>query len=273
MKKTLRHWAVATTAAVVAIAFSSCAYDPYYSSSSVGGSYSSGYGDGYGYGGGNFSTSVFVSTGNPRWGYDPHCYSYYDYSRRAYYDPYLNGYYPVGYRPVPVYGCPHPGGWRPGRGYCPPPGSVRNVTVVNYRNREASYRNSNYSWSKQVRGRDNYNNPGYDRRPSNVNPTRQYYNPGRGLYGGEAYKQSGPRIEGKRPSYSDPRSGYKEAVRGDNRSKYKSSEKYSTPDKRAKYVNKPTNQKARPSRQEYSRPKEKESYKQEGKRIRGLGEG
>ena len=47
----------------------------------------------------SFNTSVFVGTGNPRWGYDPYCYSYYDYTPPRYYDPYLNGYYPVGYRP------------------------------------------------------------------------------------------------------------------------------------------------------------------------------
>jgi hypothetical protein len=28
---------------------------------------------------------------------------------------------------------------------------VRNVTVVNYRNRESAYRNSNYGWAKQIR--------------------------------------------------------------------------------------------------------------------------
>jgi hypothetical protein len=147
MKKLLRHWAVTAAGVAVALAFTSCAYDPYYSS--VGGSYSSGYGDGYGYGSSNFSTSVFVSTGNPRWGYDPYCYSYYDYSRRCYYDPYLNGYYPVGYRPPIVYGVPHPYGYR--RGYCPPPSYVRYNTVPNYRNREYAYRNSSYGWAKQVR--------------------------------------------------------------------------------------------------------------------------
>ncbi len=163
MTKNLRLLAVMAVGAAASLGFSSCAYDPYYGSTtvggsynsgggySVGGSYSSGYGDGYGYGGSNFNTSVFVSTGNPRWGYDPYCYSYYDYSRRCYYDPYLNGYYPVGYRPAVVYGVPHPYGWRPGGGYCPPPRSIRNITVVNYRNREAAYRSTNYGWARQVR--------------------------------------------------------------------------------------------------------------------------
>ena len=155
MKKNFRPWVLAAAVAA-AFVFSSCAYDPYYTS--VGGSYSSGYGQGYGYGGSNFSTSLFVSTGDPRWGYDPYCYSYYDYRSRRYYDPYLYGYYPVGYRPAVVVGVPHPHGWRPGRSYCPPPRTVRNVTVVNYQNRESAYRRSNYSWAKQVRSRPNPTN-------------------------------------------------------------------------------------------------------------------
>lgn len=143
----------AAIAAAAAFAFTSCTYDPYYSS--VGASYDSGYGSnygpGYGYGGSGFSTSLFVSTGDPRWGYDPYCYSYYDYRSRRYYDPYLHGYYPIGYRPPIVIGVPHPYGWRPGHGYCPPPRTVRNVTVVNYRDRESAYRRSNYSWRENVR--------------------------------------------------------------------------------------------------------------------------
>jgi hypothetical protein len=151
MKKNLRFLVMAALGLVGAVAFSSCTYDPYYTS--VGGSYSTGYGDGYGYGGNNFSTSVFVGTGNPRWGYDPYCYSYYDYTRRAYYDPYLNGYYPVGYRPPVVYGVSHPHGWRPGKGYCRPPSRVSNVTIHNYRNRESAYRNSGYISSGRSYGR------------------------------------------------------------------------------------------------------------------------
>jgi hypothetical protein len=167
MKKNLRHWAAAAVGAAAALAFTSCVYDPYYASGGYGNGYGNGYGsgygggygggngygygDGYGYGGSNFSTSLFVSTGDPRWGYDPYCYSYYDYHRRCYYDPYLYGYYPIGYRPPIIIGAPHPHGWRHGHGYCPPPRNVRNVTVVNYRNREHAYRNSNYGWAKQVR--------------------------------------------------------------------------------------------------------------------------
>lgn len=151
MKKILRLLAGAAVGAVVSTGFTSCYYDPNYSSASVGGSYSSGYGQGYGYGGSGFSTSVFVSTGNPQWGYDPNCYSYYDYHRRCYYDPYLNGYYPLGYRPAVVYGVPHPYGWHPGGGYIRPPVYVKNVTVRNYQNRAVAYQSTNYGWAKQVR--------------------------------------------------------------------------------------------------------------------------
>jgi len=144
MKKTLSSAFVAVALLLAA----SCTYDPSYSAS---GSY--GFGHGYGYGGSSFSTSLFVGTGDPRWGYDPYTYSYYDYTRRSYYDPYLNGYYPIGYRPPVVYGVPHPYGWRPGRGYCPPPRRVTTITLRNYRSRESSYRRSDYGWASQVRER------------------------------------------------------------------------------------------------------------------------
>ena len=163
MRKILLPWA-AGLGTVISLVLGSCAYDPYYSS--AGGYYSSG--DGYGYGGSNFSTSLFVTTGDPRWGYDPYTYCYYDYRSRRYYDPYLYGYYPVGYRPYAVYGVPHPYGWRQGHGHCPPPRTVRNVTVVNYRDRESAYRNSNYSWARQVKQRQpegSYRKSGSDSRP------------------------------------------------------------------------------------------------------------
>lgn len=139
-------------AAVFVLAMGSCAYDPNYL---TGGTYSASYeggasyGEGHGYGGSGFSTSLFISTGNPRWGYDPNCYCYYDYHRRCYYDPYLYGYYPVGYRPMLVVGTPHPYGYN--RSYCPPPTRVVNVTLSNYHNRESAYRSSNYGWAHQVR--------------------------------------------------------------------------------------------------------------------------
>ncbi len=140
-------------AGVSALAVSSCAYDPYYSSS-----YGGGYGDGYGYGGSGFSTSYFVSTGNTRWGYDPYAGAYYDYTRRCYYDPYLNGYYPSGYRPRYVTGAPHPHGWSRGSNYCAPPSNVRSYNLTNYRDRSERYRSLGQSWSGNVRvttqGRD-----------------------------------------------------------------------------------------------------------------------
>jgi len=153
MKKNLRYLAGAAVGAVVAIGFTSCAYDPYYASPNVGVSYNSGYGDGYGYGNSGFSTSVFIGTGDPSWGYDPTCYSYYDYRSRRYYDPYSYGYYPIGYRPPVVYGVPHPYDWHPGGGYIRPPGHLTNVTLSNYQDRESRYRNSNYGWAKQVKQR------------------------------------------------------------------------------------------------------------------------
>jgi hypothetical protein len=152
---------------LAALALSSCAYTPYDSYYEP--SYSVGYGEGYGYGGRSFSTSLFISTGDSRWGYDPGCHSYYDYHRRSYYDPYLHGYYPVGYRPVFVYGAPHPYGWSPGRNTIRPPSRVTNITISNYRDRKSSYRSSNYSWSRQVEQRSNT----YDR-SSNSGLYRSY---------------------------------------------------------------------------------------------------
>lgn len=227
MRKNLLPWTAAVGAAV-SLAISSCAYDPYYSS--VGGTYSSGYGDGYGYGGSNFSTSFFVSTGDPRWGYDPYTYSYYDYRSRRYYDPYLYGYYPVGYRPYALRGVPHPHGWRPGRGYCPPPRTVRNVTVVNYRNRESAYRNTNYSWARQVRQQPVRQSPRdgnfrRDRGPSiqqnqGPRPTtdRSWLNP-RSRDGG----QTRSRDSYRREAYVAPESG--SGIRSGNRLP----ERYNTP--------------------------------------------
>lgn len=133
-------------AGLSALAVTSCAYDPYYS----GTSYSGGYGSGYGYGGSNFSTSFFVNTGNPRWAYDPYAACYYDYTRRAYYDPHICGYYPVGYRPRYVVGAPHPHGWSRGSNYCPPPGRIRNYTIDSHADRAQSYRSLGRDWSRNV---------------------------------------------------------------------------------------------------------------------------
>jgi len=195
----------AAIAAVISFGFSSCAYDPYYSS--AGGYYGSGYGDGYGYGSSNFSTSFFVSTGDPRWGYDPYCHSYYDYRTRRYYDPYLYGYYPVGYRPVIVVGAPHPHGWRPGRGYCPPPSRVRNVTVKNYRHRETAYRNSNYSWAKQVRVRPNSQTRTRSQSPSRSSSYREPATSSRtSPYRGSRSSSTRSNYQPRNSSYSGSRS-------------------------------------------------------------------
>lgn len=231
MKKNLRLFAVVAVGAAVSLGFSSCAYDPYYGSTtvggsynsgggySVGGSYSSGYGDGYGYGGSNFNTSVFVSTGNPRWGYDPYCYSYYDYSRRCYYDPYLNGYYPVGYRPAVVYGVPHPYGWRPGGGYCPPPRNITNVTVNNYRNREAAYRGTNYGWAKQVRQQAPSSGRAQQQRP---NQSQQNYNRTSNGSRAEVYGSRGNQNEARQQRTQPSRSASQSANRQQGQSRYNS---------------------------------------------------
>jgi hypothetical protein len=145
MKQTLRHWAAAAFGAAALCAFPSCTYDPYYTS--MGGSY----GSGYGYSPSGVSTSLFISTGDPRWGYDPYTYSYYDYRRRCYYDPYRHGYYPIGYRPAVYPGAHHPYGWRPGSRYAPPPRSVRNVPLQGYSNYGSAYRRSDGGWADQGR--------------------------------------------------------------------------------------------------------------------------
>ncbi len=119
----------------------SCYVDPYYGSS-VG--YSGSYN-----GGGGYSSSVFVSTGDARWAYDPYRYCYYDRYSSRYYDPYLYGYYPVGYCPTPVRGCPHPYNWS-GRGNCPPPSNIRVRDLSRYDDRVSNYSTANYQWARRV---------------------------------------------------------------------------------------------------------------------------
>jgi hypothetical protein len=134
---------IVLAASSVVMLLSSCYYDPNVSSSF---GYSS-----YGGGGGGYSSSVFVSTGDDRWAYDPYRYSYYDRYRRSYYDPYLNGYYPTGYVPIAVRGCPHPNGWS-GRGYCPPPRNISTRNLGRNDDRVSRYAAANYNWSRQVSG-------------------------------------------------------------------------------------------------------------------------
>ena len=76
-------WIRSTLTIASAITLSSCVYDSGYYSAPSG--YSGGVSTTYS-SGGYSSTSLFISTGNPRWGYDPSCYSYYDYTTRCYYD-------------------------------------------------------------------------------------------------------------------------------------------------------------------------------------------
>lgn len=118
----------------------SCYYTPY-------DSYSSGFSTG--------GTS-FVYTSNDRWLYDPAIRCYYDRQRSCYYDPWLNGYYPSGYAPRPVYGVPHPYGWN-GRGNCPVPRSVRYTQIDRYNDRVDLLRARNYQWAQQVRARNDVN--------------------------------------------------------------------------------------------------------------------
>ncbi|PAZ05394.1 MAG: hypothetical protein CAK88_07690 [Verrucomicrobiia bacterium AMD-G2] len=127
-------------ASVSTLVLSSCYIDPYYGGSVGYSSYGSS---------GSYSSSVFISTGDSRWAYDPYRYCYYDRVRGSYYDPYLYGYYPVGYLPTPILGCPHPGGWS-GHGYCPPPSRITVRNLSRYDDRLSNYESANYHWSRKV---------------------------------------------------------------------------------------------------------------------------
>ena len=139
-------WLKAAAAALLAAVSTSCYYDPYYGGGYAGGGYDGGY-----YGGGGGISSTFVYTSNDRWLYDPVVYCYYDRYRGAYYDPYLYGYYPVGYCPRPLYGAYHPHGWRPGHGHLPPPSGFRDRYLSNYRDRLSQLKAHNYRWAQNVR--------------------------------------------------------------------------------------------------------------------------
>lgn len=147
MKTTLLRWTGAALILAGTGSLASCVYDPYY-----GGGYGSYAPDDGGYYGPSVRTTLVV-TSDSRWGYDRSRYCYYDYHRRCYYDPYLRGYYPVGYVPAVIYGAPHPYGWYPGRGVCPPPRNVYWGHIPNYRNRVELLRERNYAWASAVRER------------------------------------------------------------------------------------------------------------------------
>jgi hypothetical protein len=129
-------------AAVASSLLSSCYYDPFMYGNTQTSFGVSSFGNGV-------NTSFFVSTGDPRWAYDPYRYLYFDRFRSCYYDPFLFGYYPVGYLPVAVRGCPHPYNWS-GVGVCPPPRSVRSTTLSRYDNRVSNYNAANYHWARRV---------------------------------------------------------------------------------------------------------------------------
>jgi hypothetical protein len=169
--KVNRVFLVVTAAVISVVAVPSCTYSPYSSTPS----YSSGYGHGHGYGSRTFTTTYFVRTSNSRWGYDPYARCYYDYTRRCYYDPYLNGYYPAGYRPVYVYGTPHPHGWRTGHSHIAPPRYIHNHNLNNYNNRYDQYRSLNTDWSRNIKPTTSsriQDSKHYDRH-SSVNQSRQ----------------------------------------------------------------------------------------------------
>ena len=130
------------SSAILGSLFSSCYYDPFVYGN-TGASF------GVSSFGGNTATSFFVSTGDPRWAYDPYRFAYYDRFRGAFYDPFLYGYYPVGFLPSPIIGCPHPFGWS-GMGVCPPPRTIRVRTLSRYDNRISNYQAANYHWSRRV---------------------------------------------------------------------------------------------------------------------------
>jgi hypothetical protein len=83
---------------------------------------------------------------------------YYDRRRSCYYDPYLYGYYPRGYRPRPIYNCPHPYGWG-GKGHAPVPNGINSRTLNQKQDRVAQLQARNYSWARQARVGD-YSNEG-----------------------------------------------------------------------------------------------------------------
>lgn len=207
MRKLL-HLRALTAAAVAVLGASSCAYDPSYT---IGGSYRGGHH------GGSVSTSLFVSTGDSRWGYDPGCFAYYDYRRSCYYDPFARCYYPSGVRPVLI-GRSHPHGWRPGRAHCPPPVNVRTVYAPSYRGSSTGGSLSHAAWSEPTRyfeprparggsayphdhgGRDSYRSYG--------RPTMERYPSYERSRGADAVHRESPRPSSERRGFSRAPSSY-----------------------------------------------------------------
>ncbi len=224
MKNLFARWSVATAGTLAALTLVSCVYDPYYSS--VGYSHGS-YGGGYR----SIDTSVFISTGNSRWGYDPYRSCYYDYQRHCYYDPFLYGYYPVNYCPPRLPGSPHPYGWRPGSGACPSPRNIRTGYLPNYQNRLDSFRGGDTGWNSGLRSRNDWNpqprwnrdstgpalqqtpfsagfpsnrpveRPGFNGFLQNQQPDRQGWQPGQSGFGNRPLEGQSP----QRPGFQQSR--------------------------------------------------------------------
>ena len=220
---------VGILAGITAFIVSSCTYDPYYSGSSYG------YGEGQGYGSSNFSTSFFVQTGSPRWGYDPYAGCYYDYQRRCYYDPHLYGYYPVGYRPRYVHGAPHPHGWshKSGR-HIAPPSRVRNYDLKNYHDRGERYKNLGRDWSRDVQVKS-HGHRGNDQRSqfnqyrgSERNDRSDYYQNRGSSQRGNSYSQDARR---------DQRNDFNRGGSSNQRPSYDRNQSRGTPDRKSRTEN------------------------------------
>lgn len=123
-----------TAAAAFVALTASCYYSPY---DTVGYSSSVGFATG---------GTTFIHTSSNRWLYDPTVRCYFDNHRRCFYDPWIGGYYPVGYCPPPIRHVPHPYGWS-GRGYCPPPTRIHNRCIDGYHDRVGLLRSRNLAWA------------------------------------------------------------------------------------------------------------------------------
>lgn len=168
------RWLRGAAAAAATILVTSCYYDPaYYAGGGGGGGGYYGDGGGGGYGSASIGTT-FVYTSSDRWLYDPDVYCYYDRHSRRYYDPYLNGYYPVGYCPRPIYGASHPHGWRPGHNHLAPPSGFRDRILPNYQNRVNQLKQANYAWASKVRERNDATVDAWRNQRANAAANYQY---------------------------------------------------------------------------------------------------
>ena len=126
-----------TAAAAFVALTASCYYSPY---DTVGYSTSVGFATG---------GTTFIHTSSNRWLYDPTIRCYFDNHRRCFYDPWIGGYYPVGYCPPPIRHVPHPYGWS-GRGYCPPPTRIYDRRIHGYHDRIGLLRSRDLAWAARA---------------------------------------------------------------------------------------------------------------------------